>query len=210
MRIPIDSSISGLIETFEAFGYERLIKKMKWEWTEDGWHLKFSGTRLPKGYLRVGVSRQASAYLGYNWGPNTSPYALIHRLIYALEVGDLPQGAHDSPLTVDHIDGDDTNDNPANLQIMTRKANQNKWVGTEETPRGYCARNHPIVGENIKVRRGKSGAFCRYCQVHSPSAVKVRKSPVPPFHVWIIARHATKDDLAMLKEKGIPMPGVAA
>lgn len=212
MRIPVDSSISGLIETLKAFGYERLINRMAWTWTEDGWHLKFSGARNKSGYGHIGVDRATASYLGQQVGPKTSPTAILHRLVYALEVGNLPKGAIDSDLTVDHADGDLTNDNPSNLQIMTRIGNQEKG---RNYGFGFCNQaGHPIVGRNREPKQGHYFG-CKYCHYSRNRINKARYrnskvSPMPEFWTWMLSQYgdAADPELAMYKDTGLLVPVV--
>ena len=215
MRIPICTEASDLVETFEAFGYQRFVNRMIWEWTGDKWRMEMSGARDERGYLSVSVDRLAAEYLDRNPGPMTVPKAKFHRLLYALEVGELPQGGPGSPLTVDHVDGDKTNDNPRNLQIMTRTGNRQKArpYGT-----GYCDKGgHPILGKNAKNKGGKRQTIsCRYCDIekqrvlgHRAGRIKTLK-PMPNFWLWMLQQYGDAPDpeLAMLHDTGMLVPVV--
>jgi DNA-directed RNA polymerase specialized sigma subunit len=48
----------------------------------------------------------------------------VHRLMYETFVGEIPEDRE-----IDHIDGDTSNNNIDNIQILSRRENINKWVG---------------------------------------------------------------------------------
>lgn len=213
MRIPITTEATELVDTLEAFGYQRLIDRMIWTWTDKGWHLKFSGARNEHGYLPVKIDRHATKYLGLNPGPNTKPQAYVHRLEYALHIGDLPEGGIRSPLTVDHVDDDKTNDYPTNLRVMTRTGNRQKArpYGT-----GYCdMHGHPIVGANA-LRRKDGRDQCRWCRIDAKRHYKFKTgrnktyTPMPPFWLWMLSQYADAPDpeLAMMHDTGLLVPVV--
>lgn len=65
----------------------------------------------------------------------THKFALFsyHSIVYAWFKGDIPAG-----YDVDHIDGDTLNNNPDNLQILSRKENLAKRTGNRVNRRIYC------------------------------------------------------------------------
>jgi len=78
--------------------------------------------RLKAGYLGLKVEWQGRPYL-----------ALAHRVVWTLLRGPIPKG-----MQINHKDGDKTNNNPANLEVVTPKQNIQHSIRTGLTPpRGF-------------------------------------------------------------------------
>ena len=83
---------------------------------EEGYLLKLNGerlvrTRLKRGYEQY-VTRDSAGKVHCE---------LLHRVIYKVLIVEIPDG-----MTVDHIDNDWENNNPSNLQLLTRSQNSKK------------------------------------------------------------------------------------
>lgn len=106
------------------------LGNLEYQTTEDGCLIKRRGIGLIK------MHPDKDGYLKYHLCQGKRTINLfVHRVIWMVFNGDIPDG-----LTVDHIDGDKTNNNISNLQLLTAeqnavKGNARRWC--IETPEGY-------------------------------------------------------------------------
>lgn len=101
MREPVQITQETLQGIFEDAGRTLRWKKTKYK-SRIGTDITCQDGR---GYLTVKIGNKQ-----YN----------VHRLIWVLRHGDIPDG-----MQIDHIDGDKTNNSPDNLRLASE--NQNKW-----------------------------------------------------------------------------------
>lgn len=101
----------------------------------------------------------------------------LHKLVTAAFIGPRPEG-----MVVRHIDGDPTNNVPANLRYGTHSQNNDDSVrhGTHpEASKTQCKRGHEFTGENTRVERrpnGRSARRCLTCQREYDAARAARRS----------------------------------
>ena len=218
MRIPFDlpehhqADFEELVYQLRGYGADHTADQLFWERTSDGWALRGPWAPQPNGYQRVGI--KADKYAALQEVCGVADKVFLHRLIAAM-MGPVEHGSciDTSAPTVHHVDGDILNQAPANLEAgVTRRENAG-----HHPIKGFCISGHPIIGANAKNKgSAKQHLSCRFCDIQTQRLLNYKSgrtktlNPMPEFHVWVIAQHATKQDLAMLKEKGIPMPGVAA
>lgn len=123
------------------------IKGKMYQIEEDGRVHKRRG----QGFMKAFPDKDG--YLKYAFTTGKGTYnVLVHRLVHEIFVGPIPEG-----MTVDHIDGDRTNNHFSNLQLMTPvdnivKGNARKWL--VEDPEGNT---HEVF--NLKQ-------FCREKGLH--------------------------------------------
>ena len=88
---------------------------------------------------------------GQEWG--------IHRLVYTVMVGPIPDG-----LTIDHLCRRPLCVNPKHLEPVTKRENTLRGFGitAQEARRTQCPQGHPYDAKNTRTHRGKR--YCRICQ----------------------------------------------
>ena len=70
-------------------------------------------TQSKKGYYQVRL---------YDDSGELGKLQYVHRLVYQTFVGEIPHGKE-----IDHVDGDPTNNNLTNIQLLTRRGNTDKY-----------------------------------------------------------------------------------
>ena len=86
------------------------------------------------GYLRVILCKDGKKY-----------YQSVHRLVYEAFVGEIPEG-----LEVNHMDEDKNNCAVWNLNLLTRKQN-NDW-GTRNERASKALTNHPAISKAVVAK----------------------------------------------------------
>lgn len=83
---------------------------------------------------------------------------LLHRLIYSIVVGRIPDG-----LTLDHLCKCRDCCNPSHLDAVTARENllRGNSIQAANAKKTECHRGHPFTSENTRVYRG--GRVCRAC-----------------------------------------------
>jgi len=99
---------------------------------------------------------------------------LAHRVIYELFYGDIP-----NKMTVDHINGDRTDNRVENLQLLTRKQNsQRKQL---KVAKGYTMKDRPFPYQAQKTHNKKRynlgyfGTPCGATMAHNTFFIKRNK-----------------------------------
>ena len=129
----------GLKRTFEQRLWSRiLLGDDCWEWT---------GCRSAKGYGLI-----------YKSGATKR----VHRVVYELLVGPIPDG-----LQLDHLCRNRGCANPSHLDPVDTRENTLRGVGltSQNAVKTHCAQGHPFTGENLYLRTGsRRGRECRECK----------------------------------------------
>jgi hypothetical protein len=115
-----------------------------WEWT---------GALTPKGYAR-------SNFGGKHW--------LIHRLVWTLLVGDIPEG-----MTLDHLCRNRRCCNPDHLEPVPHKVNALRGYAPNaiNARKTHCKRGHPLDESSIDSDGHRR---CRRCHVYTGTERKRR------------------------------------
>lgn len=94
------------------------------------------------------------------YGHYGSPKKLVHRLVYELLVGPIPEGLH-----LDHVRTRGCLSRhccwPEHLEPVTQAENNRRAM------RSHCANGHEWTPENTHVRLNGSGRICRICNRES-------------------------------------------
>ena len=102
-----------------------------------GW----DGPKLKAGYGNLTVDRRTR---------------LLHRMVYELLVGPIPEG-----LVLDHLCENPECSRPDHLQATTQKVNVTRGARSN-AQKTECLHGHPLSGDNLYVWRGKRK--CRLCK----------------------------------------------
>ncbi len=96
-----------------------------------------------------------------------------HRFIYTWLVGPVPWN-----LELDHLCRVRHCVNPAHLEIVTRKVNQNRGrnANSEKT---HCKRGHLLSGDNVYVQRQNGSRSCKVCRKYANEVWKHGRQNVP-------------------------------
>lgn len=114
-----------------------IVESGCWEW---------QGTTNGTGYGRV-------------WDNTAREKLYVHRVMYELENGPIPDG-----LEVDHLCRNRGCVNPAHLEAVTRKVNQHRGlsISGNNARKTHCPKGHPFDETNTYVHRGyRQCATCR-------------------------------------------------
>lgn len=123
-----------------------------WEWT---------GT-APNGYGQIRL------------GGLEDGKARVHRLVYEMLVGPIPDG-----LTIDHLCRNKLCCNPAHLEAVTIRENilRSDGITAKSARKTHCANGHPLTGYNVAIRnRPGGGRRCRTCMREFMRAKRARKA----------------------------------
>ena len=85
----------------------------------------------------------------------------VHRVAYEAAVGPIPEG-----LQLDHLCRNTLCTNPAHLEPVTCRENllRGNTLQAANAAKTHCPYGHPYAGENLRVRRLKSGGLGRSCR----------------------------------------------
>jgi hypothetical protein len=85
--------------------------------------------------------------------------ALVHRVGYEREVGEIPDG-----LDLDHLCRTRACWNPTHLEPVTRQINLLRGVGfpAQQAAKTHCPHGHPYDDQNTRIKCGKRE--CRACE----------------------------------------------
>ena len=91
---------------------------------------------------------------GYGRAWNGKRDGWVHRYVYELTKGEIPNGYH-----IDHLCRNIVCVNPAHLEAVTPAENSRRSTNPEVTrarhkAQTHCKRGHPLFGENLRVRNG--------------------------------------------------------
>lgn len=85
---------------------------------------------------------------------------LVHRLVYEVLVGPIPEGYE-----VDHLCFVRNCYNPAHMEAVTKAENVRRGVKrNSHHNKTHCIRGHPLSGENVRLRISRYGRACRACE----------------------------------------------
>lgn len=102
---------------------------------------------------------------GKRWYPRQDGYycdsrgRLLHREVYAREVGELPSGRTHH---VDHVDGDKSNNDPDNLQAIRIKDHVAKHGNVLQQPHAKAAQR--VANARVWAERKPQEAVCIVCE----------------------------------------------
>lgn len=90
---------------------------------------------------------------------NPRRFMKIHRLLYEVFVGPIPEG-----LTIDHLCRKRTCANPAHLEAVTLRENvlRGTALSAQRARQTHCKHGHPLTGENVRVDK-RNRRLCRTC-----------------------------------------------
>lgn len=138
---------------------DKLHKFIKsFEYSDQCW--KWVGTEKHLGY--------GEFYIG---GKSTP----AHRVSYELFKGKIPDG-----LVIDHLCRNPRCVNPAHLEAVTNVENimRGEGVGAKAARKTVCDYGHPLVGDNVWLRRRVNGRVwrkCRACAARVQAEYRKRK-----------------------------------
>ena len=86
---------------------------------------------------------------------------LVHRVIWNLKVGPIPNGLH-----IDHLCRNRKCVNPAHLELVTPRENILRGIGitAKNAVKTHCLRGHPLSGTNLHTRKSPTGRVWRSCR----------------------------------------------
>lgn len=105
----------------------------------------------------------------WDGGTNTTGYGILvvenkrmvaHRYFYEQLKGPIPEG-----LTLDHLCRVRCCVNPNHLEAVSHRVNCLRGVGVSAfcAVKTHCIRNHPLSGDNVRIRLGDGGRDCKAC-----------------------------------------------
>ena len=116
-------------------------------------------------WTRAVVKSRTRAY-GYVWFEGEM--WLVHRLVWSLERGPIPEG-----MTVDHLCKTPLCQNVEHMRLLTRSEHGRESVG-ERTKTLVCIRGHRFTPENT-YSYGSEGITKRQCRACRPIQARLRK-----------------------------------
>lgn len=134
-----------------------IIKFVKFEFAGKTYEMDEAGNikslyKTKTGFLKTFPDKDGYLKLAVTDTNRKTHNAFIHRLVYQTWIGDIPEG-----MSVDHIDGDKTNNHVNNLQLLTPEENAVK--GDARVWRFISPEGIPVEIYNLK-------AFCRQNNLH--------------------------------------------
>lgn len=109
---------------------------------------------------------------GYGRTTQAGEQQLTHRAAYEALVGGIPEG-----LQVDHLCRFIRCCNPAHLEPVTQKVNQERKASTHKS---HCKHGHPMDDENTIVKRRPNGLEQRNCRECERAAQRRRRAECAP------------------------------
>lgn len=103
---------------------------------------------------------------GYGWvGFWRGRPRLAHRVTYSELVSELPPYRPDGP-QLDHLCQVKACCNPGHLELVTPRVNtlRGPTVAARNAGKLFCSKNHPLFGENVRLRPDGRGRACRACE----------------------------------------------
>jgi HNH endonuclease len=121
-----------------------------WPWT---------GTKDRTGYGRFGVKFSVGVW---------KTTVLAHRVSFVLFKGEIPDGD-----SLDHLCRNRACVNPAHLEAVSFKENvlRGESFTARNARKEFCPKGHPLLGENLKLDRYKTGRVARRCRQCANAAV---------------------------------------
>lgn len=97
----------------------------------------------------------------------------VHRLMYQLWVGEIPEG-----LSIDHLCRNRICAAPDHLEAVTLSENtrrQLESIGHHNAKKTHCPQGHPYDEENTRYATRGTGRVCRPCRAESNRLYRLRK-----------------------------------
>lgn len=122
------------------------------------------GRGAPKGYGRM-----------YPGVPEVPGETLVHRIVYILVRGPIPDGA-----TIDHLCRNTVCCNPYHLEPTTQRVNtlrgESPWAANAR--KTECSKGHPLDGDNLRMEGSRRR--CKQCARDADERYKARKRGLLP------------------------------
>jgi hypothetical protein len=136
------------VDVEDRFWSKVVMVENCWEWL---------GNYYPNGYGQISIGKRKM---------------MAHRMAYQLRVGPIPDG-----LTLDHLCRNPKCVNPSHLEPVTMRENTLRGTSpsAECAKKDSCKHGHPLSGDNLVVRKGRSGRpwrACRACLRTYPSVAR--------------------------------------
>ena len=110
----------------------------------------------------LGARTGAQTGSGYGEINVQGRHHLVHRLVYQMLVGSIPNG-----LTLDHLCRNTSCCNPSHLEVVSQRENTLRGKGPSalNATKTHCLRGHPYDAENtyIAIRGQRQERHCRTC-----------------------------------------------
>lgn len=119
--------------------------------------LEWTGAQDPGGYGRINVRNKSER---------------VHRLMYRLWVGEIPEG-----LTIDHLCRNTICAAPDHLEAVTQSENtrrQQESLVHHNAKKTHCPKGHPYDEENTRYGSKKEGRVCRLCRAEAQRVYRLR------------------------------------
>lgn len=120
--------------------------------------LEWTGALDRHGYGRINVGGRAE---------------LVHRLMYRLWVGEIPE-----KLSIDHLCRNTKCAAPDHLEAVTHSENtrrQQEALVHHNAKKAHCPQGHPYDEENTRYATRGTGRVCRVCRAESSRLYRLRK-----------------------------------
>lgn len=120
--------------------------------------LEWTGARDRGGYGRINVSGRSE---------------MVHRLMYQLWVGEIPE-----KLSIDHLCRNTICAAPDHLEAVTQSENSRRAmeaVGSHNAKKTHCPQGHPYDEANTLYASRGYGRTCRICRAEANRLYRLRK-----------------------------------